>query len=138
MSLATPTLTLVFAVTKWDVRVTVKISIAGVSRPAEAGEVEVRIRDTGEGLDYTVYHQTPYVKTNGNGQVRFNNSSYSWLVGFDGMFGANRMYIDARLVADPTVAAEKHMLLGRTTWKNPNGYGEDANRYAQAYVDRSW
>ena len=138
MALATPTLTLTVTATKWDVRVTVNVEIAGETRTAKAGEVEVQILDIGEGLDYRTYNSTLYVDTDGNGQTRFNNSSYPWLVGYDGLWGANRFQINARLTADPSVLTYKYILLGMTGWSNPNARGRDITRVAEDYIDRLW
>jgi len=137
VALATPTLTLVVTATKWDVRVTVKVEMAGVTRNAVAGEVEVQLLDIGEGLDYKTYNSTPYMDTDANGQARFNNASYPWLVGFDGFWGANRFQVNARLKSDPSVLTYKYMLLGRTGWSDPDGQ-EDLTRYAEDYIEKVW
>ena len=119
LEVATPEITLTVLGTDWDVEVSVMVNMAGETRPAKADEVESRIRDTGEGFDYKIYNQTPWWKTDASGKVYFDHETYPWLVGFNGAMGANRMYIDARLTGAPEVSAEKHMLLGRTGWSDP-------------------
>ena len=115
---AKPELTLVLAVTAWDVEVTVNINMAGVTHVAEAGEAEVRIMDTGELLAaVTVYNQTPWRATDATGKAKFLNSEFpAWLGGYDGTWGPNRFSIEARLAADPTVVADVPILLGVASW----------------------
>lgn len=113
--LITPTLSGV----PWVVNVDVLIAPAGQpenTRPAEDGEVEVKLLDIGElPGDWIVYHETPWILTFG-GMVPFNVTDYSWIVGYDGVIGANRMGIVARLTADPLVSTTLVIRLGTESW----------------------
>lgn len=100
----------------WDVEVTVNLDVAREVRPAEAGEVEVLLEDIGEGLDYTVYNTTGWKLIGSGGKIRFSQSDYSWIVGFDGVFGSNRFYVHARLTADPSVLDRMELFLSTTEW----------------------
>ena len=123
MPLATPDVTIVLAVTDWDVEVTVYIEAAGVTRLAKQGEVDVQLQDVGEGTDWGVYHQTPYRATNASGKVRFNNSEYSWIQGFDpdwwNAWSSNRFRIYARPSGETVPALEKALFLSSTEWSDP-------------------
>ncbi|GAG22128.1 unnamed protein product, partial [marine sediment metagenome] len=50
------------------------------------------------------------------GRVPFNVTDYSWIVGYDGAIGANRMGIIARLTADPLVYTTEVIRLGTESW----------------------
>ena len=121
MPVADPVLTVDVAAIGWDVLVSVDIREGVTARPARAGEVEVILYDIGEIiLDRTVYNQTGRVKTNAQGRVRFNYSAYPWLVGYDGVWGANRVSLSARLVGvTPEIVVVKDLRLGTTSWEDP-------------------
>lgn len=126
-ALATPTLTIEVtpAVIKWDVEVTVNIKLGAETRRAGSGEVEVRLLDWGEGpYKTTLYNQTAWTKTDGNGQVRFNSATYDWIEGFDpdwwNAWSSNYFTVEARLTEKPAVAVWKALYLSATAgWSDP-------------------
>ena len=101
----------------WNVEVTVNVEAAGRIRPAGEGEVEVMLEDIGEGLDYRVYNVTGWRSIGLGGKIRFSYLENSWIVGFDGVYGANRFNIHTRLTADPATGVSKELFLGTTDWR---------------------
>jgi len=107
----------VVAAPGWDVEVTLNVEVAGATRPAGEGEVEVMLEDIGEGLDYRVYNVTGWRPIGLGGKIRFSYLEDPWIVGFDGLYGANRFNIHTRLTADPATGVSKELFLGTTDWR---------------------
>ena len=120
MPQATPEVTIEIAAIGWDILVTVRIKSPYETRLAAKDEAEVMINDIGEmPLDYTVYHQAGWRGTDEKGQVLFTYDQYPWLEGYNGIAGANRLHVIARLMWQAETAVVKEMRIGTETWTDP-------------------
>lgn len=126
MPIADVRLSLELAAVPWSLNVFVTVIVAGQERIARDHEVECKILDIGEVFaDRTVYHETPWRDTMGDGRATFIHDEFPWIEGYDGLAGANRLSIWVRIKDRPEIEMSKDIRLGTTTWTNPtSGSGE--------------
>ncbi len=103
----------------WVVNVDVTVELPNENpRPAQDGEAEVKFLDIGEIPGIEIFHETPW-RITVQGRVPFNVTEFPWIVGYDGIVGANRMQIQARLTAHPEIYIQRDILLGEDSWTWP-------------------